>query len=68
MAGLSAAETDNGLIALATGGTGGHVFPAEALARELESRGYRLAEWVIHRVCGCGGARGREGEGKQDEV
>jgi len=31
------------LIALATGGTGGHVFPAEALAAELIQRGYRLA-------------------------
>ncbi len=31
------------LIALATGGTGGHVFPAEALAAELMRRGYRLA-------------------------
>ena len=26
-------------IVLATGGTGGHVFPAEALAGELEARG-----------------------------
>jgi len=31
------------LVVLATGGTGGHVFPAEALAGELMSRGYRLA-------------------------
>jgi UDP-N-acetylglucosamine--N-acetylmuramyl-(pentapeptide) pyrophosphoryl-undecaprenol N-acetylglucosamine transferase len=29
----------NGPIVLATGGTGGHVFPAEALAGELEARG-----------------------------
>lgn len=35
--------TDKGLIVLAAGGTGGHVFPAEALARELYRRGYRLA-------------------------
>ena len=28
-----------GPIVLATGGTGGHVFPAEALAGELEARG-----------------------------
>ena len=28
---------------LAAGGTGGHVFPAEALAAELAGRGYRLA-------------------------
>src|SRR4029077_17237673 len=31
------------LIALAAGGTGGHMFPAEALARELLSRGLRVA-------------------------
>ena len=31
------------LICLAAGGTGGHVFPAEALADELTARGYRLA-------------------------
>lgn len=30
-------------IVLAAGGTGGHVFPAQALAAELRSRGYRLA-------------------------
>ncbi len=31
------------LIALAAGGTGGHVFPAQALAATLEARGHRLA-------------------------
>jgi UDP-N-acetylglucosamine--N-acetylmuramyl-(pentapeptide) pyrophosphoryl-undecaprenol N-acetylglucosamine transferase len=31
------------LITLAAGGTGGHVFPAEALARELLGRGLRVA-------------------------
>lgn len=31
------------LIVLAAGGTGGHIFPAEALARELLGRGYRVA-------------------------
>ena len=31
------------LIVLAAGGTGGHVFPAEALARELLGRGLRVA-------------------------
>ncbi len=30
------------LIILTAGGTGGHVYPAEALAEELEARGYRL--------------------------
>jgi len=31
------------LIVLAAGGTGGHLFPAEALARELLTRGFRVA-------------------------
>ena len=31
------------LVALATGGTGGHMFPAEALADELLTRGCRIA-------------------------
>lgn len=31
-----------GLIALAAGGTGGHLFPAEALAQELKRRGYAV--------------------------
>ena len=31
------------LVALAAGGTGGHMFPAQALARELVTRDYRVA-------------------------
>ncbi len=31
------------LFVLAAGGTGGHMFPAEALASELRARGYRVA-------------------------
>lgn len=31
------------LVVLAAGGTGGHMFPAEALARELLARGFRVA-------------------------
>ncbi|PZQ44443.1 MAG: UDP-N-acetylglucosamine--N-acetylmuramyl-(pentapeptide) pyrophosphoryl-undecaprenol N-acetylglucosamine transferase, partial [Micavibrio aeruginosavorus] len=31
------------LILLSAGGTGGHMFPAEALAQDLLSRGYRVA-------------------------
>lgn len=36
-------EISENLIVLAAGGTGGHVFPAEALAAELTKRGYRLS-------------------------
>lgn len=31
------------LVILAAGGTGGHIFPAEALARTLLARGLRVA-------------------------
>lgn len=34
--------TGQSLIALAAGGTGGHLFPAEALAQELKRRGHRI--------------------------
>ncbi len=34
--------TFDGPIALAAGGTGGHLFPAEALAQELKRRGHRV--------------------------
>lgn len=37
------------LIILAAGGTGGHVFPAEALARELLGRGYRVVLFTDQR-------------------
>jgi UDP-N-acetylglucosamine--N-acetylmuramyl-(pentapeptide) pyrophosphoryl-undecaprenol N-acetylglucosamine transferase len=37
------------LIILAAGGTGGHVFPAEALARELLGRGLRVALFTDRR-------------------
>lgn len=36
-------------IVLVAGGTGGHVFPAEALASELRARGYTLALLSDHR-------------------
>ncbi|MCA0395069.1 MAG: UDP-N-acetylglucosamine--N-acetylmuramyl-(pentapeptide) pyrophosphoryl-undecaprenol N-acetylglucosamine transferase [Proteobacteria bacterium] len=41
----SAAPVPRATIALAAGGTGGHLFPAEALARELMARGHEV---VIH--------------------
>lgn len=50
--------TDKGLIVLAAGGTGGHVFPAEALARELYRRGYRLALVTDKRGHAYGGTLG----------
>ncbi|TAN11748.1 MAG: undecaprenyldiphospho-muramoylpentapeptide beta-N-acetylglucosaminyltransferase [Rhizobiaceae bacterium] len=34
---------DKGVILLSAGGTGGHLFPAEALAHELKARG-----WAVH--------------------
>lgn len=36
-------KQDKPLIILTAGGTGGHIYPAEALAEELVKRGYRLA-------------------------
>ncbi|CAA7622956.1 undecaprenyldiphospho-muramoylpentapeptide beta-N-acetylglucosaminyltransferase [Magnetospirillum sp. SS-4] len=47
------------LIALAAGGTGGHVFPAEALAGILLERGYRLALITDRRGAAYGGTLGR---------
>ncbi|MDO8605337.1 MAG: undecaprenyldiphospho-muramoylpentapeptide beta-N-acetylglucosaminyltransferase [Phaeospirillum sp.] len=46
------------LIALAAGGTGGHVFPAEALAGVLLERGYRLALVTDRRGAAYGGTLG----------
>lgn len=45
MSGSSTQPRRGGAIALAAGGTGGHLFPAEALARELMARGHEV---VIH--------------------
>ena len=40
---MSAARSmGDGPVVLATGGTGGHVFPAQALAQELSGRGHRV--------------------------
>ena len=44
------------LVVLAAGGTGGHVFPAQALAAELVQRGYRLALITDRRGGAFGGS------------
>lgn len=41
-------------IVLAAGGTGGHMFPADALARELQDRGHRLVLATDKRGAGQG--------------
>ncbi len=49
---------NDGPIVLATGGTGGHVFPAQALARALIARGYRLVLVTDRRGSAYGGLLG----------
>ena len=46
------------LVVLAAGGTGGHVFPAEALAQELLAQGHRLALITDRRGAAFGGTLG----------
>ena len=41
---------EQGTIALAAGGTGGHLFPAQALAEELNRRGYSVHLMTDERV------------------
>ncbi len=50
--------TETRPIVLAAGGTGGHVFPAQALASELRSRGYRLVLMADRRSEAFDGALG----------
>ena len=52
--------TDKKLIILTAGGTGGHVYPADALAQELSNRGYRLMLVTDRR--GLNNYRGKLGE------
>lgn len=49
MTGTSTRGQRGGTIALAAGGTGGHLFPAEALARELMRRGHPVVIHTEHR-------------------
>jgi UDP-N-acetylglucosamine--N-acetylmuramyl-(pentapeptide) pyrophosphoryl-undecaprenol N-acetylglucosamine transferase len=53
-----APSPDAPLIVLAAGGTGGHVFPAEALAQELLGQDYRLALITDARGARYGGTLG----------
>lgn len=54
----AAPNTAKPLIVLTAGGTGGHVFPAESLAAELQARGYRLAFITDARGKGYSGVLG----------
>ena len=45
------------LIVVVAGGTGGHLFPAEALAEPLKARGYRVALLTDHRARALTGPR-----------
>ncbi|MEX0921920.1 MAG: undecaprenyldiphospho-muramoylpentapeptide beta-N-acetylglucosaminyltransferase [Rhodovibrionaceae bacterium] len=51
---MTAPAKSTRLVALAAGGTGGHMFPAAALARELLSRGIRVALLTDRRGGGFG--------------
>ncbi|MBT3172329.1 MAG: undecaprenyldiphospho-muramoylpentapeptide beta-N-acetylglucosaminyltransferase [Rhodospirillaceae bacterium] len=53
---MSRTASSQAPIVLAAGGTGGHVFPAQAVAAELEARGRRLVLITDRRGIGYGGA------------
>ncbi len=55
---MNRASSSQAPIVLAAGGTGGHVFPAQAVAAELEARGRRLVLVTDRRGIGYGGALG----------
>ena len=43
-------KTSKPHIIVVTGGTGGHVFPAQALSEEMAARGWRIKVWIDQRV------------------
>jgi len=49
------AASELGISGRAAGGTGGHLFPAEALARELMGRGHKVALVTDGRMSGASG-------------
>ncbi|MDX2222051.1 MAG: glycosyltransferase, partial [Rhodospirillaceae bacterium] len=55
---IAATDSAAPLIVLAAGGTGGHVFPAEALAQELLAQNFRLALITDRRGAAYGGTLG----------
>lgn len=55
---MAATDPAAPLIVLAAGGTGGHVFPSEALAQELLAQNYRLALITDRRGATYGGTLG----------
>ena len=52
------ADNEIPLVLLSAGGTGGHVYPAESLAMELNKRGYRLVLVTDRRGSDLGGRLG----------
>jgi UDP-N-acetylglucosamine--N-acetylmuramyl-(pentapeptide) pyrophosphoryl-undecaprenol N-acetylglucosamine transferase len=50
----------NGLVVLTAGGTGGHIYPADALAGELMQRGYQVKFFTDRR--GLSNYKGKLGE------
>ena len=63
---MKAKNEQKPLIILTAGGTGGHVYPAEALAEELSERGYRLM--LVTDKRGLNNYKGKLGEIKNYAV